>query len=355
MRLRAIKTLKDIYIKNKATIQPAKKGIESITGICGGFGGTKCNESTTLKSFWARFSHHEQEILRKQGVSTNVQREPRSFIKTTADRPVSTSGVCDCSALYLYNANTKTHAIYHAAPDVSKKELDTTIRDLMSEGVTHGVIVPGRAIFFEEHGRNMHNMLDVLKKYNPEVKVNVKHSEGCLPEIVGYRGDVFEIKMSNSLEEFRQEKNLLKRGRITFGDLAVANFNVVDMQGYNTFDKILFDANNLKEAKELKLWFVKQNFPKESLDVFLQKLDERVKYLKEISKIKSLRDLESYSKTCPEGFSTAIRHRKDELLAVEQTQKVPRGRLKRLLDEMNSLQGAQSSSKSVSKRLDKNC
>ena len=349
MRLRAVKTLKDIYIKNRAAIKPAKKGIDFITDVRPdelGLGGTRCNESTQLKTFWKRFSLHEQEVLKRQGISTNVLREPRSFVKTSSEKPISTSGLCDCSALYLYNANTKTHAIYHAAPDVSKKELDTTIRDLMSEGVTHGVIIPGRSLFCDVHVYNMNNMLELLKKYNPDMKVNVKHSSDWVTEIVGYRGDVFE-------NTFAQARS----GNINFefGEASLASFKVVDMQGYNTFDKILFDANNLKEAKELKQWFKKQNFPKESLDVFLQKLDERVKSLKEISKIKSLRELESYSKTCPEGFSTAIRHRKEELLGLEQTQKIPRGRLKCHLDEMNSPQAPPSSSKSVSKRLDKNC
>ena len=86
------------------------------------------------------------------------------------------------------------------------------------------------------------------------------------------------------------------------------------MQGYNTFDKILFDANTVSEAKQLKLWFRKQGFPMESLKVFLQKLDERVKYLKDISKIQTVEVLEQYKKTCPEGFSSAIRARKSEIL-----------------------------------------
>ena len=305
MRLRAIKTLKDIYIKNRPAIKPAEKGIESITGIRGGFAGTMCNESTPLKNFWTRFSLHEQKVLRRQGISTNVLREPRSFVKTSAEKPISTSGVCDCSALYLYNDKTKTHSMYHAAPDVSKKELDTTIRDLMSEGVTHGVIIPGRAEFHEEHVRNMKNMFDLLKKYNPNVKVNVKHTSEYVTEIVGYRGDVFENTFTQAC-----------RGNINLevGEGAFATFKVVDMQGYNTFDKILFDANNLKQAKELKLWFRKQGFPKESLDVFMRKLDERVKYLKDISKIKTVEQLENYKANCPEGFSSALSARKQMIL-----------------------------------------
>ena len=308
MRLRAIKTLKDIYIKNRAAIQPAKKGIDFITDVRPdelGLGGTRCNESTPLKNFWTRFSLHEQEVLRRQGISTNVLREPRSFVKTSAEKPISTSGVCDCSALYLYNAKTKTHTMYHAAPDVSKKELDTSIRDLMSEGVTHGVIIPGRAEFHEEHVRNMNNMFDLLKKYNPNVKVNVKHTSEYVTEIVGYRGDVFENSFTQAC---RSNINL------EVGEGAFATFKVVDMQGYNTFDKILFDANTLKEATQLKLWFKKQDFPKECLDVFMHKLDERVKYLKDISKIQTVEALDKYKKTCPEGFSSAIRARKSEIL-----------------------------------------
>lgn len=348
MRLRAIKTLKDIYIKNRAAIQPAKKGIDFITDVRPdelGLGGTRCNESTPLKTFWKRFSLREQEVLKRQGISTNILREPRSFVKTSAETPISTSGVCDCSALYLYNAKTKTHMMYHAAPDVSKKELDMTIRDMMSEGVTHCVIIPGRSLFCDVHVYNMNNMLELLKKYNPDVKVNVKHSSDWVTEIVGYRGDVFENTFTQA-----------RRGNINFefGEAALASFKIVDMQGYNTFDKILFDANDLKQAKELKLWFVKQNFPKESLVVFLQKLDERVKYLKEISKIKSVEELEVYSKTCPEGFSTAIRNRKRELLDSKPTQRIRHG-VRNLLDKMDSLPSVQSSQKSISKGLDKNC
>lgn len=60
--------------------------------------------------------------------------------------------------MYLFNKETKTHALYHAAPDCKLETLNFMIKTLMPEGFTKGAIIPGDSIFYRKHRHNMENM-----------------------------------------------------------------------------------------------------------------------------------------------------------------------------------------------------
>lgn len=109
--------------------------------------GTKCKNSIPLRKFWDFFEIDKNTFLK--GFSTNTDGFANSFLKTKSNIPISTSYVHDCSVMYLFNKNTKTHAIYHAAPDCKSETLQFMINSLMPEGFTKAAIIPEDAIFTE--------------------------------------------------------------------------------------------------------------------------------------------------------------------------------------------------------------
>ena len=269
MRINKVTYLKDFYIKNKQFIRPPKRGIKSITYIDEGkTGGTCCNESTPLENFWKFFNNKDRKVLTKLGLSTNADGYPRTFLKTSSDRPVSTSYVHDCSALYLYNDKTKTHTLYHAAPDTPKDELNLAIKILMNEGITHATIIPGASHFRFDHIWNIENMFELIKKYNPNTILNVKHSGSPFPEIVGYRGKVFEIpnkEISAQLAVYPERINK----PFLLNDFGQASFKICDIDGYNTFD-LIDEIESIKDIPKVKHKIKSANYPKETTNAFIR-------------------------------------------------------------------------------------
>lgn len=272
IKLKKLFSIGDFFIKDTS-------GLKCIRGIkAGATGGTVCLGSIPMKNFFAQFSLKEIENLKKKGMSTNADGFPSCFLKTKSDVPISTSFIHDCSAMYLYNKNTKTHMLYHAAYNTPKKTLDSIMDILMPEGFSTGIIIPGSSNWTERHEDNMHNMFELMKNHNPDSKVNVYHDSSWYPEVVGYKGEVFEIP----------NKIMYLGGEVDEGQ---ASFRIVDAQSYNTFDKIVYNCNLVKDASVLKKEFEKAGFSKEMLSALFIKIDEKVKCLKVIE---NCRDFELY-------------------------------------------------------------
>ena len=108
---------KDFFVKSDLKLASLSE-IKDITPVA--FAGTKCRGAIMLKNFWdtiAPKNLKKKFILSRQGLSTNKNGFADSFLKTQAHKPISTSFVHDCAVMYLYNDKTKTHAMYHAAPN----------------------------------------------------------------------------------------------------------------------------------------------------------------------------------------------------------------------------------------------
>ena len=76
--------------------------LDKIESLESGFFGTKCKGSVPLPNFTAEYESDIQKLIAK-GQSTSIWKYPDVFLKTDANNPISTSGVCDCSVFYLFN------------------------------------------------------------------------------------------------------------------------------------------------------------------------------------------------------------------------------------------------------------
>lgn len=262
--------------------RPPKSSIKEIANVHAGLtGGTVCEGSKSLPDFFERFSSKKIKELIKIGQSTNADGFPHSFLKAKSDVPVSTSFVHDCSALYLYNSKTKTHALYHAQPDIPKEELDDVIKSLMPEGFTHGTIIPGGAEFSEIHKYNMGNMFDLMKRNNPESIVSVRHYSSYFPEIVGYKGAVYQIPNKKIAENVKKHPFLAKMMHL-IEDKGQASFKVLELEGFNTFDKVNYGLNSLDDVERITIEFKKKNYSKEVFALLQNYIERRVELLKKV-------------------------------------------------------------------------
>ena len=195
------KILNNNYIKKLIKNFFAKtgdKGLTKLKNIKKGKYGTKCNGSKPLTDFAKAFKNQkEYEIAVQKGRSTNTNAFAFSFLKSKSDRPLSTSGVYDCSTIYFYNDKTKTHALYHYYPETSKSEFEYMIKILMPEGYTKANIVPGIPDWINTQKQYLPEVFDTIKEISPKCKIDVFHNMSKEPEIVGYKGIMYQIKNKN--------------------------------------------------------------------------------------------------------------------------------------------------------------
>lgn len=264
------------FIKQTTNPKPFKRGLSEIKGIKAGCGGgTTCNGAKYLRNFWSIFDRSSIKTVRAKGFATNTEAYPNSYLKAKANVPLSTSGVYDCSVMYLYNEKTKTHALYHAEHKISKKELKKILRFLMPEGISHGIIVPGTAHWHKRHESNLHNMFKVMKEYNKNAVVNVMTDSTPFPEIVGYKGRAYEIPNRKH------------------SDTPQSSFAIHDLQGYDTF-YIVKDVKSEKDANKLKNTFKNRGYNKETLNILNRKVDQRMNIINDILNCKSYEELDDY-------------------------------------------------------------
>jgi len=104
--------------------------------------------------------------------------------------PLSTTGLHCCRGLAI--SDGKKHFLYHVGPNTSETKLRTTIKTVMGEdfNFNRAYIIFGDATDTEA---NTANMLKVLKEINPEAGIEFRHFSSSTPEIVSYRGNIYEI------------------------------------------------------------------------------------------------------------------------------------------------------------------
>ena len=238
-------------------------------------------------------------------MSTNKDGFADSFLKAGASTPISTSFVHDCSVMYLYNDKTKTHAMYHAAPYCKKDRLEFMLKKLMPEGFTRGAIIPGNYIFYRGHEHNMKNMFNVMKKNNPKAIVNVYYDSSRFPEIVGYKGRVYEIQN-------KKVKEQMDEGLLDALDYGQASFQILDLQGYNTFN----DIENLKER------FSDIKIPKTIAKIFTDETNNFEKVAKLVKSASSIKELEELQAVFPGKETKILFNKKKEDLLIDELNKI---------------------------------
>ncbi len=255
------KELKDIFLK----LNSNSESIRSIKNVKPGLYGTKCSGSKALPDFWDEVINEDYEQICARGFSTNIGGWADCVLKSKLDNPLSTSGVFDCSVLYLFNKNANTHLLYHSYYNAPEKDLKKLIKTFMKEGFSGAAIVPGDKYWYKRHDFTLKTMFNVLKNLNRSAKINIFHFSSQYPEIVGYKGNMFEI--SNNQYQYYASK-----GQASF---KISNLRVSDM-----FDKIEYESTSPENVKYLRKEFEKEGYDEEILKVINNILDEKSKNFK---------------------------------------------------------------------------
>lgn len=277
-------TLKDLFINNN-------NGLKELSNIKSDTFGTSCKGSIPLTNFMKQFkSEKELQKIIKKGLSTNKDGYAYSFLKTTANKPLSTSFVHDCSVMYLYNENKNTHFLYHIFPQTPKKEIDYMIKNFMPEGYTHASIVPGSREYTNTHKEYLPNVFNSIKNINNNAIINVYHNSSFYPEVVGYKGKMYEIMNKEVAEQVINKGNILT-------DYGQATFNIKDIHTGNTIIKIHY-TNTSEELEELRQKFNKNNeYTKEIKKILNKLIDERKAEIKKIENHQSIKELDKFLET----------------------------------------------------------
>ena len=265
------KILKDIFVKNTPL-----HGVSQIKNAHAGEFGTVCNGSKPLENFEDRIGIKELEKLYKKGLSTNTGGWANCFLKSKADRPLSTSSVYDCSVMYLFNDF-----------DTNKSTFDYLIKTFMPEGFTKANLVTGYAKWYTKHQKTLTQMLKALKTNTQNAEVNIYHYNSELPEIVGYKGNVFEIPNA--------------RTALGFNDKGQASFKICDLQIENLNSELNTKCTSTQNIKTLRKIYAKLAYDKEILKVFNKLLDERAGKIKEMESCKTIEELNSLINSYPQN------------------------------------------------------
>lgn len=270
---------KDVFIK-RSVIEPLSQGLKEIRKVHAGEYGSVCEGSIPLSNFFDLIPACEHSELIKRGLSTNKNGAPHCFLKSSADNPLSTSSVFDCSVMYLFNEKTNTHFLYHASPYEKKDTLDFIVKQFMPEGVTHACLSPGRKEHAYIHGQILPQMFSVIKKNNNKnVVINVLHQSSTYPEIVGYKGMLFEIP----------NKTVDMTNNATYGQ---ATFKISDLRDENTFIKLRQDCISSTHVDYQKDDLISKDWDVEIQKVMTQMIDKRAKIISEIEKCQTKEDLQ---------------------------------------------------------------
>lgn len=291
------KFLNDVFLLQN---QLSNKGLKSLKNIRSGEFGTVCKGSTPLKPFWVHFDKHERLKLRHIGLSTNADGFPRSFLKSSAAKPLSTSFVHSCSVMYLYNKPTNTHFLYHASEEVPKSELGYMVKNFMPEGCTHAIIKPGDGYWADVHKITLPEMFDAIRQNAPDAIINVCHDSTKYPEIVGYKGMLYEIPNRNVIVQLSKNPE----------DYGQASFKISDIQGFDTIDAIKYDAYDRKSVENLKKKFEKKDWDIEMKKAVNKILEAHQAVIEEIEDCKTLQQFQdlliSKDKSFTETYCRAL-------------------------------------------------
>lgn len=304
------------YFKDTLHIPP--RYVEKLQKIQAGEFGTICKGSIPMQKFFPKLkSLKEIETAKRNGLSTNDIGYAYSFLKAQANRPLSTSFIHDCTAMYLYNEKTNTHFLYHIFKDENKKEISEIIKLFMPEGYTHASLVPGDKHWSNTHKKYLPEVFSAIKNGSKNVKISIYHDSSPKPEVVGYMGKMYEIPNKYYLKPYTK--------RICKPDKGQASFPIRDFRIYSTIYKAN-ESNDIIELFKNKLKIkISNTYTNELKKILYKVIDERINGLKELKKIQTPEELNTFLKTkdmdyifgYPQigkaGYHSAIDNKKIEL------------------------------------------
>ncbi len=251
------KLLSDIFVKNKTC---AANDIYKIKNIHAGKYGTECKNSIPLENFKEQFDQPKLLELSQRGISTNTEGWADSFLKSNADNPISTSSVYDCSVMYLFNKDTNTHFLYHSYFNNKQDKFDELIKTFMPEGFNKADILPGSGNWYKRHSLTLPEMLKAIKENNKNAVINIRNYSSKMPEVVGYKGQLFEIP------NFRISMGFNNKGQ--------ASFPIYDLKVKTLMDEIEYNATSPEKITLIKYLYEQDKVDKEILKIINTKLDK---------------------------------------------------------------------------------
>lgn len=257
IRFKAPKLLTDIFVKSR--LNPAV-GITEIKKVRGGEFGTECKNSIPLKNFEEQFELSKLAKLKEKGISTNTEGWSDSFLKSSADNPISTSSVYDCSVMYLFNKDTNTHFLYHSYFNNKQDKFNELIKTFMPEGFSNADILPGSPNWYKRHAVTMREMLKAIKENNDKAVVNIRNYSSVMPEIVGYKGQLYEI--------------INYKVALGFRDKGQASFKICDLKAQNLMEEIEDNATTPRRIAIIRYIYEQMGLDKEVLKIINTKLDQ---------------------------------------------------------------------------------
>lgn len=279
--LKNLKTLKKNANALKDIVSIQNLGLNSIKKVSSGEYGTICKGSIPLRNFNDYINEEQLFNLYKKGISTNRNGYANSFLKTSADNPISTSYVHDCSVMYLHNKDTNTHMLYHTLWNTPKKHFKFLINNLMPEGVTNAGLAPGCKYWTTRHEWTLQDMFKAIKEVNNDTIVNVYHNNSPYPEIVGHKGKLFEIP----------NREVLAQKCIEPRDYGQASFQISDIQDFHTLEKIENNWNTTDDLKQMKAEFNQSDYDIEIKKVLSNIIDKYIEALEKIDNCQTKADL----------------------------------------------------------------
>ncbi len=256
------KLVSDIFVKQNID---EVYGIMKIKKVHSGKFGTMCKNSIPLKNFEEQFDPETLDKLYKRGLSTNTEGWSDCFLKSGADNPLSTSSVYDCSVMYLFNKDTNTHFLYHSYYKKNQDEFDSLIKTFMPEGFSKAEILAGSTNWYLRHAQTLPEMLKALRGNNARANINVCHYSSKMPEVVGYKGDLFEIP-----------NRVVAMGGYDKGQ---ASFKVCDLKAHDLLYELEFNATSLKKIALIRQLYEQEPLDKEVVKIINRELDKYMKKL----------------------------------------------------------------------------
>ena len=153
----------------------------------------------------------------------------------------------------------------------------------MPEGFSHAALVPGDKYFFSRHSNYLPKIFEVIKSKEPKAIVSVYHFMSTLPEVVGYKGKVYQIKNAHD----------------TNGQ---ATFKIQDYKTYEIF-KVVNSCNTLEELQAAEKCIKGANkYSKYIKEILLNALNHRQTMIKKIQNCQTQEKLDELINAQEEEF-----------------------------------------------------